>query len=389
MGDRTTTTRPDADPQTGADNHKQASDLPRVAFDSGPLHGPQTGIGLAVRATLDALRADHRVQIEPYVVSLRSRPGPGIRKFPLPAALAHRWWRHPAPPVDRLLGKPDLVHGTNYVVPPTSCPQLVSVYDCWFLDHPTDATPDVQRSAGVLRRSIARGAHVVSCSDATTARVRKLLDTDRVTTVLLGPPDFPAPEGAWPSELGAHHGQPYVLSLGTVERRKNVPTLVAAFARLGAEHPTVRLVIAGAPGNDQPSVDAAISRLPTEIRERVIQLGRVDHGLKGRLLSNAAALAYVSLDEGFGFPILEAQHAGVPIVASTSGSIPEVAGPAALLSSHDDTDAIAANLHLAITSETVRAKLSAQAERNLERFSWVETARQLTNLYLSLANGSR
>ncbi len=329
-----------------------------------------------------------RVKIEPYVVSLRSRPGPGVRKFPLPAAIAHRWWRHAAPPVDRLLGNPDVVHGTNYVVPPSSCPQLVSVYDCWFLDHPADATPDVQRSADVLRRSIARGAHVVSCSDATTERVRNLLDTERVTTVLLGPPDAPAPGGAWPTELEAHHGHPYILSLGTVERRKNVPTLVAAFGRLATEHPTVRLVIAGAPGNDQPGVDAALSRLPTEISDRVIQLGRVDRSAKSRLLCNAAALAYVSLDEGFGFPILEAQLVGVPIVASTAGSIPEVAGPAALLSAHDDTDAIAANMHLAITSEIVRSKLSTQAERNLERFSWADAARQLTDLYLALANGS-
>jgi glycosyltransferase involved in cell wall biosynthesis len=390
MGDRTITTPPNAD--AAPDGDARTSGRPRVAFDTGPLHGHQTGIGLAVRSTLDALHDDRRVDIQPYVVSLRSRPGPGIRKFPLPAALAHRWWRHPAPPVDRLLGSPDLVHGTNYVVPPASCPQLVSVYDCWFLDHPTDATPDVQRAADVLRRSIARGAHVVSCSDATTERVRALLDTDRVTTVALGPPDFPTPGSTVPIEpptLRAHHGHPYVLSLGTVERRKNVPMIVAAFARLAAEHPTVRLVIAGAPGNDQAAVDAAIARLTAGVRDRIVQLGRVDPGLKGRLLRNAAALAYVSLDEGFGFPILEAQQVGVPIVASTAGSIPEVAGAAALLSSPDDTDAIAANMHLAITSEAVRAKLAAQAERNLERFSWADTARQLTDLYLSLANGSR
>ncbi len=378
MGDPTNTERPDI---------RDAS--LRVAFDVGPLHGHQTGIGVAVGETLAALRAQHQVDVQPYLLSLRSRPSPGVRKLPLPATLAHRWWSHAAPPVDRFLGRPDVVHGTNYVVPPTRCPRLVSVYDCWFLDHPDDATQDVRRAAAVLRRSVEHGAHVVSCSEATSDRVRELLGTDQVTTIPLGPLAPHPTDGEWPAELQAHHGHPYVLSLGTVERRKNVPTLVAAFGRLAVEHATARLVIAGAPGNDQAAVDAAVGRLSPPARDRVVQLGRVDDRLKGRLLANAAALGYVSLDEGFGFPLLEAQAVGIPVVASTAGSIPEVAGAAALLSSSSDIDAIAANLHLALTSTAVRAKLALQAERNLERFSWADTAQQLTDLYLSLANGLR
>jgi glycosyltransferase involved in cell wall biosynthesis len=100
-------------------------------------------------------------------------------------------------------------------------------------------------------------------------------------------------------------------------------------------------------------------------------------------------LGYVSLDEGFGFPLLEAQQAALPIVASTAGSIPEVAGAAALFSSPHDIDAIAANLHLAVTSSSVRSRLALQASRNLDRFSWTTTASLLTNLYHDLVNGAR
>jgi len=378
------------------------SDRPLVAFDTGSLHGHQTGIGLAVGSTLAALRDDGRADIAPYVLSLRSRPGAGVRKLPLPAALAHRWWSRGGWPVDRLLGSPDVVHGTNYVVPPATCPRLVSVYDCWFLDHPDDATPDVRRAGAVLRRSIEHGAHVITCSDATTERVRTLLGTDRVTTVHLGPPTpatppTPPTSGA-PSDsqepdpqdrLGMLDDAPFVLSLGTVERRKNVPALVVAFGRLADEHETVRLVIAGAPGNDQSATERAIEALPGGVRDRVLRLGPVSADVKQRLLSSAAVLAYISLDEGFGFPLLEAQQARLPIVASTAGSIPEVAGAAALLSAPGDTAAVAANMHLAITSEAVRAKLISQSERNLERFAWSATARQLTDLYLTLANGTR
>lgn len=368
----------------------------RVAVDAGPLHGRRTGIGNAVAWTLGALAHQTNLELLPYVLSTRAKVVAPERRLPIPAAWAHRLWMHRSPSLDRRLGRPDIVHGTNYVVPPTTCPQLVSVYDCWFLEHPDDVSADVTRAAQLLRRAVGRGAHVVTCSAATSAQARALLDTDRVHTVLLGPPPErvanktrEADGDDWPAELSAlGDGSPFILSLGTVERRKNVPRTVRAFGRVANEHPTVHLVIAGAPGNDNAAVNQAINELADAVRLRVVWLGPVDNQLKSRLLSNASALAYPSLDEGFGFPLLEAQQAGLPVVASTAGSIPEVAGAAALYASPADVEALAANLHLAITSETVRTKLINQGHRNLERFSWASTADQLTRLYIDIVNGA-
>ena len=160
----------------------------RVAIDVGPTHGRRTGIGNAVAWTVDALADRDDLDLQRYVTSARARLRTSERRIPMPAALALRTWSHRSMPMDRWLGRPDVVHGTNYVVPPARCPRVVSVYDCWFLDHPEDAEPDVVRAARVLHRAVADGAHVVTSSDATTRRVRELLDTDRVRTVLLGPP---------------------------------------------------------------------------------------------------------------------------------------------------------------------------------------------------------
>jgi len=364
------------------------------------LHGHRTGIGNAVAWTLDALAHQADLELLPYVLSTRAKITAPERRLPIPAAWAHRLWMHRSPSLDRLLGRPDIVHGTNYVVPPTRCPQLISVYDCWFLEHPNDVSDDATRAAQLLRRAVGRGAHLVTCSAATSAQARVLLDTDRVHTVLLGPPPDRAADdhrddgrnesgGNWPADLSTlDRGSPFILSLGTVERRKNVPQTVRAFARVADEHSTVNLVIAGAPGNDQAAVDQAINQLPDAVQRRVVRLGSINDELKSRLLFNASALAYPSLDEGFGFPLLEAQQAGLPVVASTAGSIPEVAGSAALYSAPTDVDALAANLHLAITSETVRTKLISQGHRNLERFSWASTADQLTQLYIDIVNGA-
>ena len=368
----------------------------RVAIDVGPLHGQRTGIGQAVAGMVGALSAAgstddsgdsaDRVTLMPYVTSTRADREPGQRRLPIPAAAALRLWsRNSVPTVDRWLGRPDLVHGTNYVVPPTRCPRVVSVYDCWFLEHPRDVDADVRRAAAVLRRSVLDGAHVVTSSTATTSRVRELLATDRVHTIHLGPPPVPTiPPEDRPVSLPDLDDGPFILALGTIERRKNVPTLVAAFGRLAREHEHVRLVIAGAPGNDAAAVDRAVSRLDPSAARRAIRLGPVTDAEKTWLLANARTLAYPSLDEGFGFPILEAQQLGTPVVASTAGSIPEITGAAALLSAPLDSEALAANLYWVVNSDDMHAKLARRGHANLRRFTWSTTADRLIALYRTL-----
>jgi glycosyltransferase involved in cell wall biosynthesis len=334
------------------------------------------------------------LRLLPYVTSVRARLAPTDawpeRRLPIPAALAVRLWaRSDQPKLDRLLGSPDLVHGTNYVVPPTRCPRLVSVYDCWFLEHPADAHPDVRRAAAVLRRAVASGTDIVCCSTATADRARVLLDTDRVHMIHLGPPPHTpsassgrraaSPETAF--DVTAH---PFVLALGTVERRKNLPRLVDAFGRVASTLADFHLVIAGSEGDDSPTVARAIERLDRAARERVVVLGPVDGDQKIRLLEHACAVAYPSLDEGFGFPILEAQLAGTPVVASTAGSIPEVAGAAALFSAPDDTDALATNLHCAVTDDSMRRRLVDLGIENVRRFSWEANARAHVALYTDI-----
>ncbi len=367
-----------------------------VAIDSGPLHGPRSGIGNAVDWTIGALREPRSgtdadtgpdVELVPYVTSLRARTAPGERRLPIPAAVAHRLWAKTTRwKMDRFLGRPDVVHGTNYVVPPSAAPQVVSVYDCWFLDHPDEAHLDVARAGRVLRRTVEQGATVVTSSTATSDRVREILGVEPVT-IRLGPPLTPTTTVAdRPSSVeSVLETTPFVLSIGTAERRKNLPRLIDAFARLGTEHESVRLVLVGRDGDDSGAVARALARLDPAIRRRVHRMTTVDEVSKHWLLHHATALAYPSLDEGFGFPILEAQLAGTPVVASSAGSIPEIGGSAVLLSLPSDVDALAANLYWVVTSESQRERLIRLGRRNVERFSWDSTARDLRHLYHRLA----
>jgi glycosyltransferase involved in cell wall biosynthesis len=360
----------------------------RLAIDVGPLYGHRTGIGAGVAELVAALDEHAGVELVPYLLSFRTTPDPPARRLPLPAALAHRMWaRSDTPRVDRWLGAAEVVHGTNYVVPPSRLPALVSVYDCWFLANPALASPDVRRAGEVLRRRVAAGATVHASSHATAARLDELLGARDVEVVHLGPlPVEPAPAqapAAWLSDLT---GRPYVLALGTVERRKNLPALAASFAAADVDGSV--LVIAGAPGDDAAALDSAVDRLPADVRARIVRPGAIGNDDKAWLLAHAALLAYPSLDEGFGFPILEAQSVGVPVVATRAGSIPEVAGDGAELVPVGDSDALAAAISRVHDDDARRAQLIEAGRTNLGRFSWPATADALVGIYRRLAERS-
>lgn len=357
-----------------------------VALDVAPLHGPRTGVGVAVAGLLDALaRLDPAPEVIPYLTSYRAQPEPGTRRLPYPAAVALRCWaRVPFPPADRFVRPADVVHGTNYVVPPGRLPRLVSVYDSWFLRHERLAVPDVRRAGAVLRRAIARGATVHTSSHATAGQLGELFPRCRIEVIPLGPPP-PLPEPPTAPPVPGLSDQPFVVAIGTLERRKNLPCLVRAFGELADDYGELHLVLAGADGDDRDSIERAIAALARPVARRVVLPGRVDDTAKAWLLQRAVALAYPSLDEGFGFPLLEAMAADTPVVASTAGSIPEVAGDAALLTPPDDTAALAHALARVLEDESVRAELVAAGRRRLDAFTWRTTAQSMAALYSALA----
>ncbi|MGZ4769346.1 MAG: glycosyltransferase family 4 protein, partial [Ilumatobacteraceae bacterium] len=348
----------------------------RVAFDVGPLAGHRTGVGLAVAAMHASLAEVEGVELIDYIVSFRSSPPSGTRRLPIPALLAHRLWAiadHPR--ADRFLGAPDAVHGTNYVVPPSRVPQVVSVYDCWFLRNPELARGDVKRSGRVLRRAIARGATVHASSASTAGEIAELFPGSRVATIPLAA--LPVPEPSLEPPIPALIRRPYIAAIGTLERRKNLPVLVDAFALLASEHDEILLVLAGSDGDDRPAINAAIDRLDPAAAKRVVMTGRIDEPARSWLVRNATVLAYPSLDEGFGFPLLDAMQVGVPIAASNRGSIPEVCGSAGLLCEPDDAAGLAGNLAMAVFDSQTRARLLAASSAQLAKFSWQRCATDL------------
>lgn len=169
---------------------------------------------------------------------------------------------------------------------------------------------------------------------------------------------------------------PYALFVGGIEPRKNLETLVRAFASLA---PGTRLVIAGGAVRWDPKaserLDEAIDELAPAARARIVRTGYVNDRDKVALLTGATMLVYPSLYEGFGFPVLEGFAAGIPVVTSNVSSLPEVAGEAAVTVDPRDADALAREIAGLFDDPDLRAMLSAAGMTRASKFTWEATAR--------------
>jgi glycosyltransferase involved in cell wall biosynthesis len=370
---------------------------PTVAIDVTPLLGARSGIGVAVAEIVAAFRAlDAGPHLVPYTLSARARlhraDAPVDTRFvPVPArVLLRSWTRSELVSIDRWIKPAQVVHATNYLTPPSKLPTLVSVYDCSFVRYPELCTPEVRAFEPIVRRAIARGATVHTGSTFVAGEIEEIFGPGlaargQLVVIPLGVPALGEASDLPPDLATQLEGQRFVLAIGTLEPRKNYAHLIAAFGRLAERVPDLLLVIAGHDGPDRPGVDRAIARLSPAHRDRVIITGSVSDATRRALLDRAAALAYPSIYEGFGFPVLEAMSVGVAVVAARAGSIPEVAGDAALLVEPTDEAALADALERVVDDDATRAELVARGRDRIRAFSWDETARALAACYRKLA----
>lgn len=301
---------------------------------------------------------------------------------PMPAAAMLRLWsRADVPPVEWWTGRVDVVHGTNYVVPPArNAGRLVSVWDLTAVRFPELCTPTSRRYPPLVERAIKQGAwvHTGACSVAKEIVEHFGAEPSRVKVI---PPGIDPPSGrARPKEARA----PYVLGLGTSEPRKDFPGLVAAFERIALSHPDMELWIAGPEGWGEERLRETIARSP--FRQRIKRLGWVSD--VAGLIGGAEVFAYPSIYEGFGYPPLEAMSLGVPVVATSAGAVPEVAGDAVVMVEPADADALADALARVIDDNELRSKLVDRGRARAARFTWEAAAGSMHALYSEIA-GSR
>jgi glycosyltransferase involved in cell wall biosynthesis len=264
------------------------------------------------------------------------------------------------------------------------CPAAATVHDLAFLDYGEHFTMRARLLARMQARHAVRSARLlIADSEATRADLVRhyQVASERIRVVYPGcAPRFGAVPAAGEvealrSKLGLLN--PFVLYVGRLQPRKNLPGLISAFEQLCRDHPDLPhdLVIAGGKGWLYESIFAAAMQSP--VAKRIRFAGFVSAEDLPVLYAAAEVLALVSLWEGFGFPVIEAMAAGTPVLTSDRSSLPEVAADAAVLVNPEDASAIAAGLHRLITDTALRETLIARGRVRAAAFTWDRSASQL------------
>jgi glycosyltransferase involved in cell wall biosynthesis len=280
----------------------------------------------------------------------------------------------------------DVFFAPNFVPPPTRTKRLViTVHDLAFRLFPATAPHGTKRWLDRLDRALDQAARIIVVSEQTKRDLLQLYAVDRGRVVVIPNGVDAAPFQKVTDDDVSRVRQrfgldgPFLLYLGGIELRKNLPTLVRAFASLPSDV-TCTLVFAGGRTEWNPEgwndLRASLDELPEPARRRVRILGYVSETDKPALLHGAEGLVYPSLYEGFGLQVLEAMAAGTPVLTSNVSALPEVAGDAALLVDPKDTSAIAHGMHELLCNDELRERLRVLGKARVDHFSWSAAARR-------------
>jgi glycosyltransferase involved in cell wall biosynthesis len=282
----------------------------------------------------------------------------------------------------------DLFHATDHFIPKLRrTPVVATVMDVIGLRHPEWVNPRLRSIKNALfKKAVGWADHLITISDFSANDIADAfaLDRSRITSIPLGvnPAFFDRVSDEDKRRvLNAMNLQPgFFIVVGTLQPRKNIERIVQAHGMLAPSfqkaHP---LVVVGQQGWRSEAIRDKLAQLEAKGTGRWLQY--VKRQDLYALLQSAQALVFPSLYEGFGLPVLEGFASGVPVISSTTTSVPEVAGDAALLVDPLRADHLSHALQQAIEDTDGRARLIAKGYTQAQRFTWAETAKQTAAVY--------
>ena len=362
----------------------------RIGFDARMAYYSSGGLGHYIDGLLNGLAS---IDQENQYTIFRSRKDrrvsslpPNFRTRPLWTPCHHRW-EQVALPAELALSNLDVLHSPDFIPPlRRRCRSVITVHDLAFIRYPEYLTPDALRYYGQIRSAVKSADLIIAVSQNTKVDLSELLAVPpakvRVVYEAASPLYRPLNGGsaAIPESVQALP-QPYLLFVGTLEPRKNVPALLQALARIKAQRGplTPRLVLAGARGWLYQGALELVGKLG--LSEETVLFGPATPQELLWLYNRAEAMVLPSFYEGFGLPLVEAMACGTPVITSRTSSLPEVAGNAALLVEPEDSDGLAEAICRVLDEAPLRAQLRQAGLRQAAQYDWAKTARATLEVY--------
>jgi glycosyltransferase involved in cell wall biosynthesis len=313
------------------------------------------------------------------------RMGMHTSRLPTDSPVFRILWEQMLAPLALSRLRPSLLHAMAFTSPLLwRGSTVVTILDMSFVRYPERLTASRRWYLTLFTRLSARRAcRVIAISESGKAEIASLLGVDlaRIDVALPGvSDDFQPIPRREVKMFRAEHGLPerFILYLGTLEPRKNLETLVRAFARL-PQRSQVRLVLAGAKGWQIDPLFQLIEQLG--IAQDVILPGYIAPQALPLWYASAEVFVFPSLYEGFGLPVLEAMACGTPVIVSNATSLPEIVGADGLQVDPEDVDAWREAIASLLESSSQRAGLAERGRARASQFSWDRTAEQTVSTY--------
>ncbi|MBN2072641.1 MAG: glycosyltransferase family 4 protein [Actinobacteria bacterium] len=317
-----------------------------------------------------------------------------VKVFRISPRILKVWDRMDWPPLECLGFKADLLHCPDYLIPPTLNKNIVlTVHDLAFIRHPEfNFEWFISKYSALVRKNTVRARTVFADSVSTRDDIIKFLETDPARVEVI----YPAADSFFrkldESEIDKkvpekyNTGQRFILSVGTIEPRKNYVALVRAFNTLKktGRYPGVRLVIAGQTGWKSEDSFREINESP--FKGDIIVTGKITDGDLLQLYNQAELFAYPSFLEGFGLPPLEAMQCGLPVICSDSSSLREVVGNAGIMVPPNEYSILSGNIAKMLDSGQLRGEYSGKGLKKARTFSWEKTAQRAIKIYHKIAD---
>ena len=332
---------------------------------------------------------EYAVFLSREAADLDVTPAPNFRRIVCPIVAMKRAarysWEQAVLPLQLLRENPALIHSLGYVIPLAARgPQVVTVHDVNYLGHKGRRTAVGRRAFQFfVERTVKRADKVITISEFSRSEIIRHMKAPEEKVVVVhaagreasDAPAFTA-EG---SEMLRSIARPYIVAFSSLSAHKNISRLIAAFTKIAASVPHSLVLIGHLPekSTERSEIEAAGD-------DRIHFTGYLPDAEVEHLMRNASLFAFPSLYEGFGLPILEAQNAGVPVVCSSAGALPEVAGKGALVFDPHSVDDMANSMQRCLVDVDLRVSLVKSGYENARQFSWSRAARETLGVYKSV-----